>query len=170
MSENNFENSSQNNSSNGSVKPKRMSKNGKPLGRPSYASQGKLKKADTQHTYKIDVPNGDASVIDWMEMQDDVSISIRLLVKDYITRKGYNDVACLPAEYNPVGRKPKDQPIEPKEAKTESNKIDPQVSEPVSEPVVAPSSHRDVRQTVQPVDTDDDDDDDMSRFFGSNRL
>lgn len=86
----------------------KTSKNGKPLGRPSYASQGKPKKSDTQRVYKIVVPNGDASVLEWMELQDDPSVSIRLLVKDYISRKGFQDIACMPAEYSPVGRKPKD--------------------------------------------------------------
>lgn len=169
MSDNNLENGSQNNSSNSSAKPKRVSKNGKPLGRPSYASQGKLKKADMMHTYKIDVPNGDVSVIDWLEMQDNVSISIRLLIKDYITRKGFNDVACLPAEYNPVGRKPKEQPVvtQTNGPQAEKEKAE-STSANVSEPIVSPALHRDTKPVYQ--NDEDDDDDDMSKFFGSNRL
>jgi hypothetical protein len=167
MGENNFENTSQNNSSNSSAKPKRVSKNGKPLGRPSYASQGKLKKADMMHTYKIDVPNGDVSVIQWMEMQDDIAISIRLLIKDYITRKGFNDVACLPAEYNPVGRKPKETPVVTEPVAQPSQPVAAAKPETFVKPVSAPKK-------VEPAPVvyadDDEDDDDMGRFFGNNRL
>lgn len=166
MAVNDLENSFQNNSSNDSIKPKRVSKNGKPLGRPSYASQGKQKKADTMHTYKIDVPNGDVSVIQWMDMQDDPAISIRLLIKDYITRKGFHDVACLPVDYNPVGRKPKETISAETQAVRETSETTTTETK-ASKTEVAPKVES-RPQTV--VMNDDEDDDDMSAFFGRNRL
>jgi len=135
-----------------SFNSQKVSKNGKPIGRPSYASQGKPKKTDTQRAYKVVVPNGDCSVIEWMDMQDDPSVSIRLLVKDYISRKGFQDIACTPAEYSPVGRKS----LAAREAgKPEDERF---LEETEAEPRTPSAAH-------EPKE----DDDAMSSFFGNKR-
>lgn len=132
-------------------KPKKMGKNGRPLGRPTYASQGKKKKADTQKTWKIDVPNGDVSVNDWLALQDDASVSVRLIIKEFIQRKGMIDAACQPVEYSPVGRKSveKKEQAEGIESKAESKEPEDTV----------------VETTASTRIVNNDDEDDMGSIF-----
>ena len=148
-------------SENTNEKQRKLSKNGKPLGRPTYASQGRKKKSETQTRFPIDVPNGDVSVIEWFNIQDDPSVSIRLIIKDFIQRKGMIDAACVPVDYSPVGRKAS-------VLKEQSEKTD--VSETEEKTFGSNEVREEVKSEVRrPVITDDDDDDDMSSIFNARR-
>ncbi len=45
--------------------------------------------------YRFSVPAGDAAVLDWIKNQDNLSYSLRLVIRDYIQRHGYGDATCL---------------------------------------------------------------------------
>lgn len=142
-------------------KPKKLSKNGKPLGRPTYASQGRKKKADTQTTYKIDVPNGDTTVNEWMSLQDDPSASVRLLIRQHVKQNGMVDITCMPVDYSPVGRKAaalKEMVETENETKNESD-FESKPERKIEGPV----------KVTKPSVTTDDDDDDMSSIFNARR-
>lgn len=57
---------------------------------------------------RIRVPAKDRTVNAWMDDQDDLSASLRLVVRDYIRRNGMGDVMCQPVVQEPRrGRPPK---------------------------------------------------------------
>jgi hypothetical protein len=56
------------------------------------------------------VPGVDNSVLEWLDTQDDVSQSLRLLIRESIQRDGYIDVVNRPVEQLPRrGRPPADE-------------------------------------------------------------
>jgi hypothetical protein len=130
--------------------PKRLGKNGKPLGRPTYASQGKKKKSETQTTWKIDVPNGDISTNEFLRIQDNPSLSVRTIIREYIERNGMVDATCQPVEYRPVGRNASAK----REQAEAANSPEPKF-EAENEPIIQRET---VRTPIsQPTDEDDDD-------------
>lgn len=44
------------------------------------------------HRYRFVVPETDTSVCDWVGAQSDLSLSLRLLVREHVQRCGYSDV------------------------------------------------------------------------------
>lgn len=59
---------------------------------------------------RIRVPAKDRTVIEWMDEQEDLSASLRLVVRDYIRRYGVGDVMCQPVQQEPRrGRPPKQE-------------------------------------------------------------
>lgn len=44
--------------------------------------------------YRFSVPDADESVIEWVQVQSNLSYSIRTLIKDYVSRRGYSDATC----------------------------------------------------------------------------
>lgn len=103
--------------------------------------------------FNLTVPMADESVIAWLDMQENKSVSVRTIVRDYITRNGYTDPLCLPVEQGPRrGRPPgsidveREPVIEPATDKRTAPKK-PQVSTPaLTNPPGEPS------RPVEPVE------------------
>jgi hypothetical protein len=55
------------------------------------------------HRYRLSVPSADEAVSTWMELQDNQSLSIRMLIRDSIERHGYVDIANRPVAQLPAG-------------------------------------------------------------------
>jgi hypothetical protein len=51
--------------------------------------------------FRWTVPPADESVLRWVELQDNVSLSLRLLVREFIAREGYVDPMNRPVEHQP---------------------------------------------------------------------
>ncbi|XAS67148.1 hypothetical protein V3C33_17105 [Micrococcaceae bacterium Sec5.7] len=67
------------------------------------------------HRFRVSVPAADEAVLVWMNLQDNPSLSIRMLIRESIERLGYVDVinrpvAQLPTRGRPVG--PEDESTE----------------------------------------------------------
>ena len=45
--------------------------------------------------YRLSVPEADTSVNDWIASQDNLSFSLRCIIKDAIARYGLTDVTCI---------------------------------------------------------------------------
>lgn len=59
---------------------------------------------------RFTVPAADVSVLDWIDAQSDASVSLRMVIREHITREGYVDVACRPVAQQPRrGRPPTEQ-------------------------------------------------------------
>jgi len=48
--------------------------------------------------YRLSVPSEDTQIHEWMEAQQNVSFSIRMLIKESISKYGIADVTCVPAK------------------------------------------------------------------------
>lgn len=60
------------------------------------------------HRFRVNVPAADEAVLVWMNLQDNPSLSVRMLIRESIERLGYVDVfnrpvAQLPTRARPVG-------------------------------------------------------------------
>lgn len=76
-------------------------------------------KADTPvklqpHRYRVSVPRADEAVVEWMNLQDNQSLSVRMLIRESIERIGYVDVVNrpvtqLPKRGRPAGSSEEDQ-------------------------------------------------------------
>lgn len=55
--------------------------------------------------YRLSVPQHDLSVNEWCKMQDNLSFSLRTIIKDYIEANGMTDPTCIEVvEVPKVGR------------------------------------------------------------------
>lgn len=62
---------------------------------------------DPPKRYRLNVPIADATVNDWLDAQDNVSNSIRAVIREYIERNGFEDPTCRPVTQLPrKGRPP----------------------------------------------------------------
>lgn len=68
---------------------------------PEPRNQGPAKQPP--HRYRLNVPNADEAVAAWMEMQDNQSLSIRMLIRESIERYGYVDIVNRPVVQLPEG-------------------------------------------------------------------
>lgn len=50
------------------------------------------------HRTRLSIPAADVSTIRWLTVQDNVSASVRALVRAHIAREGYTDPTCTPVE------------------------------------------------------------------------
>ena len=66
--------------------------------------------------YRLKVPESDASVIAWMDAQSELSISLRLLIKEDIIRNGFTDVTCRPVGQLPKRGRPSNAEVEFRES------------------------------------------------------
>jgi hypothetical protein len=65
------------------------------------------------------VPAADVSVNDWLDVQENISSSLRLLIRESIEREGYIDVVNKPVEQLPRrGRPPQAETPEPGQSST----------------------------------------------------
>lgn len=56
--------------------------------------------------YRFSVPNEDESTQRWLDAQQNLSLSLRQIVRRQIEREGYVDVACRPVEQLPRRGRP----------------------------------------------------------------
>lgn len=56
--------------------------------------------------FRLTIPAADVSVLQWMEAQQNVSYSIRQLIRDAIRRNGYTDITCSEVEQLPKRGRP----------------------------------------------------------------
>lgn len=54
--------------------------------------------------HKISIPLGDQEVIDWIKKQSNINYSLRILIKDEISKNGIVDVTCKSSIVPSVGR------------------------------------------------------------------
>ena len=59
------------------------------------------------HRTRLSVPAADVSTIRWLGAQDNVSASIRALIRQHIAIEGYTDPTCSPVEQQPRRGRPK---------------------------------------------------------------
>lgn len=59
------------------------------------------------HRFRVSVPVADEAVAQWMGLQDNASLSIRLLIRESIERIGYVDVMNRPVDQLPKRGRPR---------------------------------------------------------------
>lgn len=107
--------------------------------------------------YRFSVPNEDESTQRWLDAQQNLSLSLRLIVRRQIEREGYIDVACRPVEQLPRrGRPPGSvSEVDPAELGSESVQEQPSQArepEPELEPTPAasdPQRRKKVQMDIQ---------------------
>ena len=57
--------------------------------------------------YRLSVPQHDLSVNEWCKMQDNLSFSLRTVIKDYIEANGMTDPTCIEVVEAPKVGRPK---------------------------------------------------------------
>lgn len=121
----------------------------------------------TPKRFRISVPEADTSVLEWIGKQQNLSYSIRQLIRDYIEREGYTDATCAAVQQLPRrGRPPKDASERDEElAIAGANLRTPAVTTPAETPVVHPTVAQPQRSTVV---RDADGFTDPAVFFGGN--
>ena len=58
------------------------------------------------HRFRVSVPAADEAVVAWMELQDNPSLSVRMLIRESIERHGYVDVVNRPVSQLPRRDRP----------------------------------------------------------------
>lgn len=69
------------------------------------ASQGKTAKPEPKRI-RVNVPAADESVLEWFELQENHSLSVRQLIRESIERHGYIDVVNRPVAQLPKRGRP----------------------------------------------------------------
>jgi hypothetical protein len=80
------------------------------------------------HRFSMSVPAADEAVLVWMNLQDDPSLSFRMLIRESIERLGYVDVFNRPVAQLP-GR---GRPVGPEEESTETERNEQTAAAPVA--------------------------------------
>ena len=106
--------------------------------------------------YRFSVPNEDESTQRWLDAQQNLSLSLRLIVRRQIEREGYIDVACRPVEQLPRrGRPPgsvseADSPELGSESVQEQPSQAPAAQEPEPTPAASdPQRRKKVQMDIQ---------------------
>ncbi|MET3172964.1 UNVERIFIED_ORG: hypothetical protein ABIB52_000792 [Arthrobacter sp. UYCu721] len=74
---------------------------------PSKAKAGAAKAAKQQpQRFRVSVPAADEAVLAWMDLQDNPSLSVRMLIRENIERNGYVDVINRPVAQLPKRGRP----------------------------------------------------------------
>lgn len=58
------------------------------------------------HRMRFTVPAADVSVVEWVNTQDNLSVSLRMLVREFIERHGMIDPTCIPVTQQPKRGRP----------------------------------------------------------------
>lgn len=58
------------------------------------------------HRFRVSVPQADEAVLDWMALQDNPSLSVRMLIRESIERLGYVDIVNKPVTQLPKRGRP----------------------------------------------------------------
>ena len=102
-------------------------------------------KADTPakpqpHRFRVSVPAADEAVVAWMELQDNPSLSVRMLIRESIERLGYVDVVNRPVSQLPGRDRPtSEEGGSVQEAAAAAPQALPQLPIPVSAPRPRPA-------------------------------
>ena len=59
-------------------------------------STTKVSQRKNDKRYRVSVPEDDESVIEWIESQHNISMSVRQLIHESIVKNGYSDIFCKP--------------------------------------------------------------------------
>lgn len=107
------------------------------------------------HRFRVSVPAADKAVLAWMDLQDNPSLSVRMLIRESIERLGYIDVVNRPVAQLSGGRRPdimeaparvEAEPLEPSSVSAahpgalQPKKTTPEKAPPAKEPRLAPVS------------------------------
>ena len=80
--------------------------------------------------FSISVPAADTSVLEWLKAQDNMSLSLRILVKREIAAHGMTDVLCHEPVQGTRRTRPAEQAAPKAQAKQETNqRVEPEVSQ-----------------------------------------
>lgn len=96
-------------------------------------------RSDPPHRLRITVPASDTSVLRWLELQENPSISLRMLVRASIERDGYTDVLTRPVDQLPRRGRQAAEPARPAPA-------EPDAPETAAPPAAAPAAREAVRR------------------------
>lgn len=86
---------------------------------------------DTSERKRLSIPRADRSVLEWWDLQHDVGLSVRMLIRAEIERSGYVDTAYQPVSQQPRRGRP---PVAVDEAAIVRDTAE---AEPVTHPVAA---------------------------------
>ncbi|MFF2053744.1 hypothetical protein ACFVU2_19225 [Leifsonia sp. NPDC058194] len=107
---------------------------------------------ETSERKRISIPKADESVLTWWEKQNDVGLSVRMLIRNEIERNGYVDVAFAPVAQLPRrGRPPGSGPDAAEAAESEAEPIQTPAA-PVHLVAATPAAHPAPIPQLQPVE------------------
>lgn len=118
-----------------------------------FERRKKMKGDENFTRHRFSVPKADVSVQEWIQNQYNLSVSLRMLIKDYIRVNGTTDVTCAAVEQRgKVGRPSNAELARRAEEQEVANNAIPQ---PVAEQPVQVTQHAgaQVAQPVAPVET-----------------
>jgi hypothetical protein len=94
------------------------------------------------HRFRLSVPAADEAVLAWMNLQDNPSLSVRMLIRESIERLGYVDVINRPVAQLPT----RGRSVGPKEESTERERIAETGAAPVAlvQQVATPAASTDL--------------------------
>ena len=95
------------------------------------------------HRFRVSVPAADEAVLVWMNLQDNPSLSLRMLIRESIERLGYVDVINRPVDKLPT----RGRPVGPEEDSTvtERNAETAGAAAALAQQVAAPAASADLR-------------------------
>lgn len=119
--------------------------------------------------YRLSVPQHDLSVNEWCKMQDNLSFSLRTIIKDYIEANGMTDPTCIEVVETPkVGRPKKGGKLIPVDNRVD---IDSDNEEVVDNENRDLSEVKNKENNEKPVNKNDKNDDDSDEGIDAiNRL
>lgn len=92
--------------------------------------------------YRFSVPEDDVSVVQWLKNQNNISSSLRTLVRDAIRSTGMQDVTCVPVEQYAKRGRPSNAELLAREAEKHEPEpetvVETEVQETIPEPVEIP--------------------------------
>lgn len=74
--------------------------------------KGSRTMANPTKRYRLTVPEEDKTVQKFLDCQGNYSISIRMLIRNYISKHGYTDVTCLDVDVVPKRGRPSNAELE----------------------------------------------------------
>jgi len=94
------------------------------------------------HRFRVSVPAADEAVLEWMNLQDNPSLSVRMLIRESIERLGYVDVFNRPVAQLPT----RGRPVGPEEESTETERNAETAAAPVAlvQQVATPAASTDL--------------------------
>ena len=85
--------------------------------------------------YNFTAPTSDTQLAEWIEKQHSFSVSIRIVIKDFIARHGMTDASCLALSFDDTDMAHTSAPISVPAAEPETTPVHAQaVQAPVPEP------------------------------------
>lgn len=102
-----------------------------------------MARAQSYRQVRMSIPENDVSVLRWLEAQSNMTLSIRLAIRQAITKYGYVDLSCLDIDKGP-GRPRETEYQEPvPEARPQAPAAQPAPARP--QPMAGRSDIRDPR-------------------------